>query len=82
MQHYTVYEYAYNGRVLGYVKSEDSVVEAGCDHLMHVSLSCISVEGSAARDLDDADTVMNKLTYMTDISFCIWRLSGRQTADL
>ena len=81
MQHYTVYEYAYNGRVLGYVKSEDSVVgllDVAGDHMSsnnngarikfiagnNVTFRKVS---AAEKDLDDADTVMNKLTYMTDI---------------
>ena len=81
MQHYTVYEYAYNGRVLGYVKSEDSVVgllDVAGDHMSsnnngarikfiagnNVTFRKVS---AAEKDLDDAETVMNKLTYMTDI---------------
>lgn len=81
LQHYTVYEYAYNGRVLGYVKSEDSVVgllDVAGDHMSsnnsgarikfiadnNVTFRKVS---AAEKDLDDADTVMNKLTYMTDI---------------
>ena len=76
-----VYEYAYNGRVLGYVKSEDSVVgllDVAGDHMSsnnngarikfiagnNVTFRKVS---AAEKDLDDADTVMNKLTYMTDI---------------
>lgn len=81
MQHYTVYEYAYNGRVLGYVKSEDSVVgllDVAGDHMSsnndgaHIKFIAgnnvtFRKVSAAEKDLDDADTVMNKLTYMTDI---------------
>lgn len=81
MEHYTIYEYAYNGRVLGYVKSEDSVVsllDVAGDHMSssnggarikfvadnNVTFRRVS---AAEKDVDDPDTVINKLTYMTDI---------------
>ena len=81
MEHYTIYEYAYNGRVLGYVKSEDSVVsllDVAGDHMSssnggarikfvadnNVTFRRVS---AAEKDVDDPDTIINKLTYMTDI---------------
>lgn len=81
MEHYTVYEYAYNGRVLGYVKSQESVVG-----LLSVAGDRLSENNSGAhikfkaddnvtfrrvsstdRDVDNPDTVINKLTYMQDV---------------
>ena len=78
--HYTVYEYSYNGRVLGYVRSEDTVVD-----LLDVASEGLSVNSDvsfaftandnvtfrrvalANHDLDTSDQVLNKLTYMKDI---------------
>lgn len=81
MEHYTVYEYAYNGRVLGYVKSQENVVgllSVAGDRLSennsgaHITFKAddnvtFRKVSSADRDVDNPDTVINKLTYMTDV---------------
>lgn len=79
---FTVYEYAYNGKVLGYVKEQEEVTDvlgiAG-DKLTENSGSSLDIEfvpnrnitfnlvDSRDRSLDDSDTAVNKLVYMTDI---------------
>ena len=80
---FTVYEYAYNGKVLGYVKEQDevtNVLAVAGDQLNQVITEAdqeiefvandnISFKRvvSSGRDTDDADTTVNKLAYMTDI---------------
>lgn len=79
---FTLYEYAYNGKVLGYVHEQEEVTEvldlAG-DKLTQNNQGEASVEFSANQNItfkqvdargktaDDADTAVNKLIYMTDI---------------
>lgn len=79
---FTVYEYAYNGKVLGYVKEQEEVTDvlsvAG-EKLTENSGSSLDIEfvpnqnitfnlvDSRDRSLDDSDTAVNKLVYMTDI---------------
>jgi murein DD-endopeptidase MepM/ murein hydrolase activator NlpD len=79
-EHFTVYQYAYNGRVLGYVKSQDTVVnllniagkqlsgtnDANIKFVADENVTFKKVS-AASKDVDDADAVINKLTYMTDI---------------
>ena len=79
---FTAYEYAYNGKVLGYVSEQEEVTEvlgvAG-DKLTenngngapvefipnrNVTFSLVDSQG---KSMDDADTAVNKLIYMTDI---------------
>ena len=83
---FTVYEYAYNGRVLGYVDSQNvvtDVLDVAGEHLsennnMQVEFTTGEKEGeegnitfrkvsSEGRTTDDADQVVNKLAYMSDI---------------
>lgn len=77
---FTVYEYAYNGRILGYVKAQDTVVsllDIAGDRMSGRNDAKIKFKenknvtfrkvSSANKDVDDADAVINKLTYMTDI---------------
>ena len=80
---FTVYEYAYNGKVLGYVKEQEevtNVLAVAGDQLNQVITEAdqeiefvandnISFKRvvSSGRDTDDADTTVNKLAYMTDI---------------
>ena len=79
---FTIYEYAYNGKVLGYVNSQEEVTD-----VLQVAASNLSSNSSAVADVefvanqnitfktvdsrgksaDDSDTVVNKLIYMTDI---------------
>ncbi len=77
----TVYQYAYNGRVLGYVKSQDAVtevLEVASDNIkanntdVDVSFKAndnITFQLVTADDksVDSSDEVVNKLAYMTDI---------------
>ena len=79
---FTVYEYAYNGKVLGYVKEQEEVTDvlgiAG-EKLTENSRSTMNIEfvpnqnvtfnlvDAGGKSLDDADTAVNKLVYMTDI---------------
>lgn len=81
--YFTVYEYAYNGRVLGYVNSEDTVVnlldvagermadadEENQDKITFRAGDNVTFKKVSAgnHDVDDVDMVANKLTYMTDI---------------
>ncbi len=85
-EYFTVYEYAYNGRVLGYVDSQDvvtDVLDVAGEHLssnnnMEVRFTTEGKDGeegnitfrkvsSEGRTSDDADQVVNKLAYMSDI---------------
>ena len=79
---FTVYEYAYNGKVLGYVKNQEEVTD-----VLDVAGRQLTSNSSAVADVkfeanqnvtfspvdgrgkstDDSDTVVNKLIYMTDI---------------
>ena len=81
---FTLYEYAYNGKVLGFVDSQDdvtNVLSIASDQLNkvkedkeaediefkandNVSFKLVRASG---QDVDDADTMVNKLAYMTDI---------------
>lgn len=79
---FTVYEYAYNGKVLGYVKEQEEVTDvldiAG-QKLSENSGSALNVEfvanrnvtfnavDSSGKSLDNSDAAVNKLVYMTDI---------------
>lgn len=80
---FTVYEYAYNGKVLGYVKSQEdvtNVLEIAGEQLNKVNeekseeiefstggnITFKAVDASD-KDVDDVDTTVNKLAYMTDI---------------
>ena len=80
--HFTVYEYAYNGMVLGYVKEQEEVtdvLEIAGEKLTENTGSSLDVEfipnqnvtfnlvDSRDRSLDDSDIAVNKLVYMTDI---------------
>lgn len=78
--HFTVYEYAYNGRVLGYVNDQSEVTEvlditsAQVSKLNdadikfeldeNISFKRVSYE---KKTIDNSDAVVNKLAYMTDI---------------
>ena len=80
--YFTVYEYAYNGKVLGYVKNQEEVTDvldiAGKE-LTYNSSTAADVKfvanqnvtfnpvDSRGKSTDDSDTVVNKLIYMTDI---------------
>ncbi len=79
---FTVYEYSYNGKVLGYVKSQEEVTdvldvagrqltynsstEADVKFVANQNVTFNPVDGRG-RSTDDSDTVVNKLIYMTDI---------------
>lgn len=76
----TVYQYSYNGRVLGYVENQESVYNildiagkklSGANDAkirfkagQNVTFKLVS---SSKKDIDTADQALNKLTYMTDI---------------
>ena len=78
----TVYEYAYNGKVLGYVKEQEEVTEvldvagaklsqnngeaADIEFVANQNVTFNPVDGRG-RSTDDMDTAINKLMYMTDI---------------
>lgn len=79
---FTVYEYAYNGKVLGYVQEQEEitdVLEVAGRKLSGNTESEIPVEFVANQNVtfnlvdgrgkstDDSDTAINKLIYMTDI---------------
>lgn len=79
---FTVYEYAYNGKVLGYVNSQEEVtdvLDVAARNLSNNSSAVADVEfvanqnvtfnpvDSRGKSTDDSDTVVNKLIYMTDI---------------
>ncbi len=79
---FTVYEYAYNGKVLGYVKDQEEVTDvleiagkrlsenSGNESEIkftaneNITFNLIQSDG---KSIDDADTAVNKLVYMTDI---------------
>ena len=79
---FTVYEYAYNGKVLGYVSEQEEVTdvldiagkkltqnskgETGVEFVANQNVTFDQVEAKG-KSTDDADTVVNKLIYMTDI---------------
>lgn len=79
---YTVYEYSYNGKVLGYVRSQEDVTDvldiagtmmtansSGDTDISFVANQNVTFKQVDARNksTDDADTAVNKLVYMTDI---------------
>ena len=78
---FTVYEYVYNGKVLGYVKEQEEVTDvldvaarnlsknnnnAGVQFAVNQNITFNLVD-SRGKSTDDSDTVVNKLIYMTDI---------------
>lgn len=79
---FTVYEYAYNGKVLGYVNNQEDVTdvlevagsqltsnsstEADVKFVANQNVTFNPVDGRG-KSTDDSDTVVNKLIYMTDI---------------
>lgn len=76
----TVYQYSYNGRVLGYVENQESVyniLDIAGKKLSNVNDAKIRFKAgqnvtfklvsSSKKDIDTADQALNKLTYMTDI---------------
>ena len=79
---FTVYEYAYNGKVLGYVKNQEEVTDvldvagkqlttnsstvADVKFVANQNVTFNPVDGRG-KSTDDSDTVVNKLIYMTDI---------------
>lgn len=78
---FTVYEYAYNGKVLGYVQEQEEVTEildvagtklssnnggAGVEFVANQNITFNLVD-ARGKSTDDADTAVNKLIYMTDI---------------
>ena len=78
----TVYEYAYNGKVLGYVRNQEEVTDvldiagrqltynsstvADVKFVANQNVTFNPVDGRG-KSTDDSDTVVNKLIYMTDI---------------
>ena len=80
---FTVYEYAYNGKVLGYVDSQDdvtNVLQVASEQLSEVNEDnkqdiefeandniSFKLVRAVGQDTDDVDTTVNKLAYMTDI---------------
>ena len=79
---FTVYEYAYNGKVLGYVQEQEEitdVLDVAGRKLSGNTESDVPVEFVANQNVtfklvdgrgkstDDSDTAINKLIYMTDI---------------
>ena len=79
---FTVYEYAYNGKVLGYVQEQEEVTDVldiagrklssgrengvSVEFVANQNITFNLVE-SKGKSTDDSDTVINKLIYMTDI---------------
>ena len=79
---FTVYEYAYNGKILGYVNEQDEVTdvlsvagkklsqnnrgESGVEFVANQNVTFNLVD-ARGKSTDDADTAVNKLIYMTDI---------------
>lgn len=79
---FTVYEYAYNGKVLGYVQEQEEVTDVldiagrklsggrengvNVEFVANQNVTFNLVEGKG-KSTDDSDTVINKLIYMTDI---------------
>lgn len=83
LNYYTVYEYSYNGRTLGYVKSKDDVLQI--TEMVQSALTAeknIDVVIDARKDIDfdrvhtinkditvdSTDDVLRRLTYMGDIN--------------
>lgn len=80
---FTVYEYAYNGKILGYVDSQDDVTnvlkiasdqmnEANEEKDQDVEFTAndnisFNLVRATDKDTDDVDTTVNKLAYMTDV---------------
>lgn len=79
---FTVYKYAYNGKVLGYVKEQEEVtdvLEIAGEKLTQNTGRSLDIDfvpnqnvtfnlvDSGGKSLDDSDTAVNKLIYMTDI---------------
>jgi murein DD-endopeptidase MepM/ murein hydrolase activator NlpD len=79
---FTVYEYAYNGKVLGYVKEQEEVTDVlriageklteNSGRKTDISFEAnqnvtFNLVDSSNKSLDDADAAVNKLVYMTDI---------------
>ncbi len=79
---FTVYEYAYNGKTLGYVKNQEDVTDvldiagtmltansSGDTEIHFTANQNVTFKQVDARgkSTDDADTAVNKLVYMTDI---------------
>ena len=78
----TVYEYAYNGKLLGYVKEQEEVTDvlevagreltkntstgAKVEFVANQNVTFDLVDGRG-KSTDDTDAVVNKLIYMTDI---------------
>ena len=79
---YTVYEYTYNGKVLGYVQEQEEVTDVldiagkklsggrengvNVEFVANQNVTFNLVDGRG-KSRDDSDTVINKLIYMTDI---------------
>lgn len=79
---FTVYEYAYNGKVLGYVQEQEEVTdvldvagrklsgntesEVPVSFVANQNVTFHLVDGRG-KSTDDSDTAINKLLYMTDI---------------
>lgn len=79
---YTVYEYAYNGKTLGYINSQEEVTDvldiagkmltensSGGTEIKFTANENVTfnIVDGRGKSLDDADTAVNKLVYMTDI---------------
>lgn len=90
--YFTVYQYSYNGRVLGYVDNQENVynmLKIAGDKLSEANSTEIVFEtdqnitfkkvSAASKDIDDADTVLNKLTYMTDIEITAYGIYSDNT---
>ena len=78
--HFIVYQYSYNGRVLGYVKDQNEVydiLDVAGEELSNINDANIKFTANsnvtfkkvsaANKDVDQSDEVLNKLTYMTEI---------------
>lgn len=90
--YFTVYQYSYNGRVLGYVDNQENVynmLDVASDKMSEANHMQIVFEtdqnitfkkvSSAGKDIDDADMVLNKLTYMTDIEITAYGIYADNT---
>lgn len=80
-----VYEYAYNGRVLGYVNNQEDVTDVlevagdelsknndvGIDFKIGDNITFKTVS-SNQKTVDSSDEAINKLAYMTDIEVEAW----------
>lgn len=79
---FTVYEYAYNGKVLGYIKNQEDIIDvldiagtkmtennSGEGEIAFIANQNVTFNLVDARgkSIDDADIAVNKLVYMTDI---------------